>query len=111
MEQIITSVLSSMSPSALPVVVLCLGGLYLWFKFGRMEKDRQDTKVARDADSQEIHDDILKLKFKVTELDGRTVHHADLLEDLREQVATLNSNISKLTVQLEMYCNLLKDKK
>lgn len=111
MEQIITSVLSSMSPSALPVVVLCLGGLYLWLKFGRMEKDRQETKAARDADSQEIHDDILKLKFKVNELDGRTVHHADLLEDLREQVATLNSNISKLTVQLEMYCNILKDKK
>lgn len=111
MEQIITSVLSSLSPSALPVVVLCLGGLYLWFKFGRMEKDRQETKAARDNDSQEIHDDILKLKFKVSELDGRTVHHADLLEDLREQVATLNSNISKLTVQLEMYCNLIKDKK
>lgn len=76
-----------------------------------MEKDRQETKTARDNDSQEIHDDILKLKFKVNELDGRTVHHADLLEDLREQVATLNSNISRLTVQLEMYCNLLKDKK
>lgn len=111
MEQIITSVLSSLSPSALPVVVLCLGGLYLWFKFGQIVKDRQETKNQRDEDSQTIHDDILKLKFKVTELEGRTVHHADLLEDLREQVATLNSNISKLTVQLEMYCNLLKDKK
>lgn len=76
-----------------------------------MEKDRQETKTARDNDSQAIHDDILKLKFKVNELDGRTVHHADLLEDLREQVATLNSNISKLSVQIEMYCNILKDKK
>lgn len=111
MEQIATTLISSLSPSALPVVVLCLGGLYLWFKFGQIEKDRQETKAARDNDSQEIHDDILKLKFKVNELDGRTVHHADLLEDLREQVATLNSNISKLTVQLEMYCNILKDKK
>ena len=111
MEQIISSAISSLSPSALPVVVLCLGGLYLWFKFGQIEKDRKETKVERDEDSQEIHDDILKLKFKVSELEGRTVHHADLLEDLREQVATLNSNISKLTVQLEMYCNLIKDKK
>lgn len=111
MEQIITSLISSLSPSALPVVVLCLGGLYLWFKFGQIEKDRKETKVERDEDSQEIHDDILKLKFKVSELEGRTVHHADLLEDLREQVATLNSNISKLTVQIEMYCNLIKDKK
>ena len=111
MEQIVTTLISSLSPSSLPVVVLCLGGLYLWFKFGQIEKDRKETKVERDEDSQEIHDDILKLKFKVSELEGRTVHHADLLEDLREQVATLNSNISKLTVQLEMYCNLIKDKK
>lgn len=111
MEQIVTTLIGAISPSALPVVVLCLGGLYLWFKFGRMEKDRQETKNQRDNDSQNIHDDILKLKFKVNELDGRTVHHADLLEDLREQVATLNSNISKLSVQIEMYCNILKDKK
>lgn len=111
MEQLITTLISALSPSALPVVVLCLGGLYLYFKFGRMEKDRQETKAARDSDSQNLHDDILKLKFKVNELDGRTVHHSNLLEDLREQVAVLNSNISKLTVQLEMYCNLLKDKK
>lgn len=111
MEHIVTSLIGALSPSALPVVVLCLGGLYLWFKFGRMEKDRQETKVERDNDSQEIHDDILKLKFKVSELEGRTVHHADLLEDLREQVATLNSNISKLTVQLEMYCKILQNNK
>lgn len=99
------------SPTALPLVVVLLGGLYLWLKFGRMEKDRQETKIQRDSDSQGIHDDILRLKFKVNELDGRTVHHADILEDLRTQVATLNSNISKLTVQLEMYCDILKDKK
>lgn len=111
MEQIVTTIIGAISPSALPVVVLCLGGLYLWFKFGRMEKDRQETKTQRDNDSQNIHDDLLKLKFKVNELDGRTVHHADLLEDLREQVATLNSNISKLSVQIELYCNILKDKK
>lgn len=111
MEQIITTLIGTISPSALPIVVLCLGGLYLYFKFKSIEHDRNTTKVNRDADSQAIHDDLLKLKFKVNELDGRTVHHADLLEDLREQVATLNSNISKLTVQLEMYCNLLKDKK
>lgn len=111
MEQIVTTLIGAISPSALPIVVLCLGGLYLFFKFGRMEKDRQETKNQRDNDSQNIHDDILKLKFKVNELDGRTVHHADLLEDLREQVATLNSNISKLSVQIEMYCNILKDKK
>lgn len=111
MEQIVTSLISALSPSALPIVVCVLGIAYLHFKFSKVEKDREVTKQQRDSDSQSIHDDILKLKFKVSDLEGRTVHHADLLEDLREQVATLNSNISKLTVQLEMYCNILKDKK
>ena len=111
MEQIVTTLIGALSPSALPVVVLCLGGLYLYLKFNKVEKDREVTKQQRDSDSQAIHDDILKLKFKVSDLEGRTVHHADLLEDLREQVATLNSNISKLTVQLEMYCKILQNNK
>lgn len=111
MEQTISTLINALNPSALPIVVIIIGIAYLYFKFNRVEKDREITKADRDKDSQNLHDDILKLKFKVNELDGRTVHHADVLEDLRTQVSTLNTNISKLTVQIEMYCNILKDNK
>lgn len=111
MTDIIVQIITALSPSAAPIVVVIIGISYIYFRFNKVEKDREVTKQQRDSDSQAIHDDILKIKFKVNELDGRTVHHADLLEDLREQVATLNSNISKLTVQLELYCNIIKDKK
>ena len=106
----IVSMISSVDPHSLPLVVVVIAIAYLWFKFRKVETDRSETKQQRDTDSQNLHDDVLKLKFKVTELDGRTIHHADVLEDLRTQVATLNANISKLTIQLETYCEILKNK-
>ena len=105
------SLISSVDPHSLPLVVVIIAVSFLYFKFRKVETDRLETKQQRDTDSQKLHDDVLKLQFKVNELDGRTVHHADVLEDLRTQVATLNANISKLTIQLETYCDIIKDKK
>lgn len=104
------SLIGSVDPHSLPLVVVVIAVAYLYFRFRKVEADRFETKQQRDSDSQNLHDDVLKLKFKVNELDGRTVHHADVLEDLRTQVATLNANISKLTIQLETYCDILKNK-
>lgn len=101
MEQIVTTLISALSPSALPVVVLCLGGLYLWFKFGRMEKDRQETKAARDNDSQNLHDDILKLKFDVTNLKGIANLHRDKLDSIDKQLGLVNQELTKLNIQVE----------
>lgn len=95
------SMIGAVDPHNLPLVVVVIAVAYLWFKFRNVETDCFETKQQRDTDSQNLHDDVLKLKFKVNELDDRTVHHADVLEDLRTQVATLNMNISKLTIQLE----------
>ena len=101
MEHLITTLVSALSPSALPVVVLCLGGLYLWFKFGRMEKDRQETKAARDNDSQNLHDDILKLKFDVTNLKGIANLHRDKLDSIDKQLGLVNQELTKLNIQVE----------
>lgn len=101
MEQIIATIVGALSPSALPVVVLCLGGLYLWFKFGRMEKDRQETKLARDNDSQNLHDDLLKLKFDVANLQGIVNLHKDKLESIDKQLSIVNQELVKLNIQVE----------
>lgn len=101
MEQIITTLIGALSPSALPIVVLCLGGLYLWFKFGRMEKDRQETKLARDNDSQNLHDDLLKLKFDVANLQGIVNLHKDKLDSIDKQLSIVNQELVKLNIQVE----------
>lgn len=109
MEQIITSIVSALSPSALPVVVLCLGGLYLYFKFGRMEKDRQETKIQRDNDSQNIHDDILKLKFDVSNLQGIVELHRDKLDSIDKQLSIVNQELVKLNLSVEHLGAALKE--
>ena len=111
MEQIITSIVSALSPSALPVVVLCLGGLYLYFKFGRMEKDRQETKAARDNDSQEKHDKLLTHDFKITNLQGITALHDTLLSDISKQINILSTNIAILSEKIDNLNNIIKESK
>lgn len=100
--------ISSLSPSALPVVVLCLGGLYLYFKFKGIEHDRNTTKVNRDADSQAIHDDILKLKFDVTNLQGIVNLHKDKLESIDNQLGLVNQELVKLNIQIEHLATALE---
>lgn len=108
MEQIITTLIGAISPSALPIVVLGLGGLYLYFKFKGMEHDRNTTKVNRDADSQAIHDDILKLKFDVTNLQGIVNLHKDKLESIDKQLGLVNQELVKLNIQVEHLANALE---
>lgn len=108
MEQLITTVISTLSPSALPIVVVVVAGLFFFYKFKSLEHDRIITKANRNAESKDIHDDILKLKFKVNALEGNNVHHQEVLDDLREQISILTTNIAKLSAQIEMMCNSLK---
>lgn len=108
MESIVTTLISSLSPSALPIVVLCLGSLYLYFKFKGIEHDRNATKVNRDADSQAIHDDILKLKFDVTNLKGIVNLHKDKLDSIDSQLGLVNQELVKLNIQVEHLANALE---
>lgn len=105
MLEIITTILPYITPSALPIVIVVLGCLYIYKK---IDGDRAKTKEIRDTDSQKIHDDILKLQFKVTEIDGRTVKHEQVIEDLREQINLLNTNVVRLSVVIEQLAERLE---
>lgn len=51
MESIISSVISSLSPSALPIVVCVLGCVFIYLKIG---KERKNTKTERDNEKDEL---------------------------------------------------------
>ena len=70
---------------------------------------RNSTKANRDKDSQELHDAVLKIQFKQSELDGRTVHHAEILDSLTQQINILNNNLSLLTQKLEYLNEYIKE--
>jgi len=108
MTEAITSLITAIPPSALPIVVVIIGIAYLYFKFTKMEQDRNNTKVNRDADSQAIHDDILKLKFDVTNLQGIVNLHKDKLESIDKQLGLVNQELVKLNIQVEHLASALE---
>jgi len=109
MEGIVTQIVGALSPSALPIVVLCLGGLYLWFRFGRIEKDREQTKAARDKDSLEIHDKLLTHDFKISNLQGIVDLHRDKLDSIDKQLSIVNRELVKLNLSVEHLSAALKE--
>ena len=98
MESIISSIISSLSPTALPIVVCVLGCVFIYFKIG---KDRELTKTKRDQDSESIHDQLLRHEFKITELSGIVNLHRDKLDSISEQLGIVNQELVKLNVQVE----------
>ena len=109
MTEAITSLIVAIPPSALPIVVVIIGIAYLYFKFNKVEKDREVTKQQRDSDSQAIHDDILKLKFDVTNLQGIVNLHDTLLSDISKQINILSTNIAILTEKIDNLNNIIKE--
>ena len=97
----IAAIISAIPPAAIPIVIVILGLGYLYFKFGKVEKDRAITKDIRDKDSQEIHDTLLRHTFQIDELKGHSVHHEEVLDDVNKQLSLLNTNIVKLQVTIE----------
>lgn len=109
MEQFV-EVFKLISPSALPLVVVLLGGFWIYRKTQNIEQARKVTKIERDQDSQKMHDDLIKLQFKVAELDGIVVHHKDLLLDMNKQINLLNTNIAILTEKISHLTEIMEIK-
>lgn len=51
MTDIVTAIIASISPAALPLVVCVLGIVFIYFKIG---KDRKQTKEERDSQKDEL---------------------------------------------------------
>ena len=111
MAEALTSLIAAIPSGALPivVVVVILGLGYLYFKFNKVEKDREVTKQQRDSDSQTIHDTLLKHDFKLSELAGIVNLHRDKLDSIDKQLTIVNTELVKLNVQVEHLADALKE--
>lgn len=109
MEAIINNLVSTLSPAALPLVVVIVAGLYFFYKFKSIEHDRMNTKQQRDTDSQEVHDKILKLEFKTAELSGIVNLHRDKLDQIERQLCTVNEQLIRLNMSVEHLSASLKE--
>lgn len=109
MAEAITSLIAAIPSGALPIVVVILGLAYLYFKFNKVEKDREVTKQQRDSDSQEIHDKLLAHDFKITNLQGIVDLHRDKLDSIDKQLAVVNQELVKLNLSVEHLGAALKE--
>ena len=83
MEQIITTVISAISPAALPIVVCVLGCCAIYLKIG---KDRKQTKTERDSINEAFD-----LRLTLCEHD---------IAFMKEQNAVLSSKLDKILEEL-----------
>lgn len=77
----------------------------------KMKAQRQETKEARDKDSQELHDQVLKNTLAITTLKDNQALHATVMDDLRDAVSVLNTNVAKLGVVVDNLSEAVRELK
>ena len=96
-------------------VVMCLGNLCalikVWTTVAQQRADRAQTKEARDKDSLELHDKVLKLEFTTIQLKDQQALTATVVDDLRDQCTALNTNIVKLDMAVANLTEAIKELK
>ena len=98
--------------AACVLLITNLAGLIkLWGGLAKQRADRIETKAARDKDSSELHDKVLKHDFMISQLRDQQSLQATVIDDLRDTCATLNSNIVKLDTNVSNLTEAIKEMK
>ena len=92
MESIISSAISSLSPSALPIVVCVLGCVFIYFKIGR---DRKQTKTERDNDKDELDKRLTLVEHDVAFMKEQHSLFADKLDRILDELTNIKVELAK----------------
>ena len=92
MEQIITTVISAISPAALPIVVCVLGCCFIYLKIG---KDRKQTKVERDNINEEFDLRLTLCEHDISFMKEQNQVFADKLDRILEELTAIKVELAK----------------
>ena len=92
MEQIITTVISAISPAALPIVVCVLGCVFIYLKIG---KDRKQTKVERDNINEEFDLRLTLCEHDITFMKEQNQIFADKLDRILSELTEIKVSLAK----------------
>ena len=92
MEQIITTVISAISPAALPIVVCVLGCCFIYLKIG---KDRKQTKEERDNISEEFDLRLTLCEHDITFMKEQNQIFADKLDRILSELTEIKVALAK----------------
>lgn len=85
------------------------GLLKIYSELAKVKAARAETKTARDSDSQQLHDMILKHDFAIATLKDNQALTATVVDDLRDTCSTLNTSVAKLDVNVGNLAEAIKE--
>ena len=107
--EFLTGLVKLVPGAAIPLVVVILGLYWIYRKTESINKDREDTKLQRDKDSQNVHDELLRHSFEITNLKGITDLHKDRLNSIDHQLTLVNEQLVRLNMSVEHLSASLKE--
>jgi chromosome segregation ATPase len=73
--------------------------------------DRRATKIDRDSDSQKLHDEVQRLTWENARIKEDLAFTRTSLDDHQLQLATLNTELAKVSTKLDSALEILHDLK
>ena len=92
MESVIMTVISTISPAALPVVVCVCVCAFLYFKIGR---DRKQTKTERDNINEELDLRLTICEHDITFMKEQNQVFADKLDRILSELTEIKVSLAK----------------
>ena len=92
MEHIITAILASISPAALPIVVCVLGCCVIYLKIG---KDRKQTKTERDNINEAFDLRLTLCEHDVAFMKEQNALFAGKLDRILDEITSIKVEIAK----------------
>lgn len=91
MEHIVTAIISSISPAALPIVVCVLGCCFIYLKIG---KDRKQTKEERDIQKDELDKRLTLVEHDVCYMKQQHALFADKLDRIMDVLCEIKVSLA-----------------
>ena len=92
MTEIITAIVSSISPAALPIVVCVLGCCAIYLKIG---KDRKQTKVERDNINEEFDIRLTLCEHDIAFMKEQNAVFSSKLDKILEELTAIKVELAK----------------
>ena len=92
MEQIITTVISAISPAALPIVVCVLGIAYIYWK---IQSQRKVTKSERDKINEEFDLRLTLCEHDIAFMKEQNQIFADKLDRILDELTAIKVELAK----------------
>lgn len=92
MESVIMTVISTISPAALPIVVCVLGCVFIYFKIGR---DRKQTKEERDNINEAFDLRLTLCEHDISFMKEQNQIFADKLDRILDELTQIKVELAK----------------